>query len=84
MRPPRWEKGAGSPPRKHRWRDGAEIKQLVSVVLRGKFLSREQMPEPGSLGIIVSGFAVVALLLFFFFWLNFGSVCFLCKDAYQS
>lgn len=43
------------------------------------------MPEPGSLGIIVSGFAIVALLLFFFFWLKFGSVvCFFCKDAYQS
>ena len=61
---------------KHRRRAGAEIQALVSVILCWKCL-------PGSLGVIVSEFAVVALLLFFF-CLKFGSVvCFLCKDAYQ-
>lgn len=50
---------------KHRRRAGAGIKALVSVNLCWEGLPREQTPEPGSLGVIVSGFAVVALLLFF-------------------
>lgn len=79
----RWEKGAGSPPRNRR-RAGTGIKALVSVSLCWEGLPREQTPEPGSLGVIVLGFAVVAFCCFFFFCLKFGSVvCFPCKDAYQ-
>ena len=64
VRPPEMGERGRVSTQKHRRRAGAGIKALVSVNLCWEGLPREQTPEPGSLGVIVSGFAIVALLLF--------------------